>query len=102
MKKSLFGSILGFFLVVGLSLALSANPSDPKKTEAAKGCCSGKAKTEQASCCSVDKKAKCMKEQAACSEKKTEAACAEKKAGAKCSEKKTEGEKKSCCSAKKN
>ncbi len=94
MKKSLFGSVLGFFFLVGLTLALSANPSDPKKTETTKGCCSSKAKTEQAACAGADKKAS--------TDKKDAAACKDKKEGAACGEKKAEGAKKSCCSSKKN
>jgi len=80
MKKSIFGSILSFILVVGLSLALSANPNDPKKTETTKGCCSSKAKTEKAACSSTEKK-DCAdkKEDAACGEKKVENASADKK-----------------------
>ena len=84
MKKSLFGSLLGFFLVVGLSLALSANPSDPKKAETAKGCCSGGAKTEQAAgCSSAEKKGCASAENKGCAGDKTEqrASATEKKEG---------------------
>jgi hypothetical protein len=88
MRKSLFGSLLGFFLVVGLSLALSANPNDPKKAEATKA----ETKTEKAACGSAEKKA--------CGDKKEAAACGEKKAeGAKTE---TAPAKKGCCSKKSN